>query len=267
MIPALALLVLLAASPAPAPRISLDEARRALAAGRVDQAGEMIAAARRNGMSGEALQRLEADQSLAKGDHERALSLYGALLKTHPNEAALLERAGRAALRSGRLDEATAFLDRATMIPGAGWSAWNLRGVAADRRKAFDEADSAYARAASLAPTEAAIANNRGWSLMLRGRWSEAEALFVRGLQQDPRVAHGAANLELARVAMAGELPARNAGESDSAFAARLNDVGVVAAATGDRARAIAAFTRAIDSRSRYYERAAENLKQIAEAK
>ena len=251
--------LLLLAAPAP-----LDEAARALAAGRVDQAGEMIAAARRDGASGEALQRIEADHALASGNDARALAAYSALLAARPNDARLLERAGRAALRLGRVAQATAFLDRATALPDAGWNAWNLRGVAADLRGAFDEADPAYARAAALAPAEAQVASNRGWSLMLRGRWAEAEAMLVTALQLDPKVARGAANLELARTALAIDLPARKDGESDEAFAARLNDAGVIAAATGDRARALAAFTRAIDARSRYFTRAARNLEQLA---
>ncbi len=244
----------------------LDEAARALIAGRLDQAGEMIAAARQRGTRGEAIDRLQADHQLASGATEKALVAYRALLALHPEDLLLLERAGKAALKLGRDREATALLDRATLLPGAGWRAWNLRGVAADRRGAFDEADSAYLRAFALAPGEAALANNRGWSLMLRGRWVDAEAMFITALTLDPKVAHGAANLELARAGTSGDLPSRNAGESDAAFAARLNDAGVLAAAVGDHPRALAAFTQAIDARSNWFGRAAENLHSLPKA-
>lgn len=238
----------------------LDEAARALAAGRIDQAGEMIAAARKQGAVGEVWQRLAADHALASGATARALDGYRALIASHPDEALLLERAALAALRLGRDAEATALLDRATLQPDASWRAWNLRGVAADRRADFGEADAGYARAAALGPGEAAVANNRGWSLMLRGRWSEAAEQLETALSLNPRVEHGAANLELARTAIAGGLPERQKGETDAAFAARLNDAGVIAAAEGDRSRAIAAFTQALTARSIWFGRAAQNL-------
>ncbi len=241
----------------------LDEAARALAAGRIDQAGEMIEEARKQGGGGEPLQRLAADHALASGATVRALDAYRTLIAAHPDDAMLLTRAGLAALRLGRDAEATALLDRATLQPDAHWRAWNLRGVAADRRAAFDEADAAYARASALAPTEAAVANNRGWSLMLRGRWAEAVEQFEAALGLDPRVEHGTANLELARAAVKGGLPERRQGETDAAFAARLNDAGVIAQAEGDRSRAVAAFTQAIAARSIWFERAANNLEAV----
>ncbi len=62
---------------------------------------------------------------------------------------------------------------------------------------------------------------------------------------------------------MAGGLPARHVGESDAAFAARLNDVGVIAESEGDRPRALAAFSQAIAARSVWYARAAATLKGL----
>ena len=138
--------------------------------------------------------------------------------------------------------------------------AWSLKGIAADRRSDFDAADAAYDHAAALAPTQAAVANNRGWSLMLRGRWAEAADALQSALSLDPAVPHGAANLELARAALAADLPAKGPDETDDAFAARLNDAGVVAALQGNRPRAIAAFSRAIEARRSWFARAAHNL-------
>ena len=178
----------------------------------------------------------------------------------------LLERAGEAALRLGRDARATALLDRATTQPDASWRAWNLRGIAADRRGAFDEADAAYAKAEALSPRQAVVANNRGWSLMLRGRWAEAADALEAALALDPAVANGAANLELARAALAADLPTRRAGESDRDFAGRLNDAGVVADARGERARAIAAFSNAIAVRSQWFALAAANLAAVEQS-
>jgi len=259
-------LALALADPAPLPApmlpspISLAEAGRAIAAGRLDQAKAMLGIAVAAGAKGEPVDRLLADLAFARGEDENALALYKALLTGHPNEALLLERGGVAALRLGRLGEATALLDRATQAPGAGWRAWNARGVAADRQGRWDEADAAYVQAATLDPKRAEVANNQGWSLMLRGRWDEAAAAFERAASLDPKLPRLANNLELARAAVAAELPHRMAGESDEGFTARLNDSGVVAAASGQTKRAEAAFSQAIELRSRWYKRAADNL-------
>ena len=66
---------------------------------------------------------------------------------------------------------------------------------------------------------------------------------------------------------MAADLPQRMNGEGDEAYAARLNDAGVVAAAAGRRKRAEAAFAQAIEVRSRWYARAAENLAALGTPK
>lgn len=246
-----------AQSPSP---ISLAEAGRAIAAGRLDQAKSILGIAIAAGAKGEPVDRLLADLAFARGEHEQALSLYKALLAQHPEELLLLQRAGIAALRLNRVAEATALLDRATSQPGAGWRSWNARGIAADRQGRWDEANAAYGRAMALEPSRAEIANNLGWSMMLQGRWAEAVASFERAAAINPRLPRLANNLELARAAVAAELPHRLAGEDDDSFAARLNDAGVVAAAAGQTSKAEAAFAQAIDVRSRWYARAAENL-------
>lgn len=275
MIFALALLLALAdpaaaeSAPAAAPNaaVSLSEAGRAIAAGRLDQAKEMLGAAVAAGAKGEPVDRLLADLALARGEYGPALALYRALLGIHPDDPLLLERGGVAALRLGRTAEATALLDRATRAPGAGWRAWNARGAAADEQGRWDEADAAYARAFELDPTRAEIANNQGWSLMLRGRWPDAVLAFERAAAIDPRLPLLANNLELARAAVAAQLPMRMSGESDEAYSARLNDAGVIAAAAGQTKRAEAAFAQALEVRSRWYARAAENLSALASPK
>ena len=251
----------------PAAQLSLAEAGRAIAAGRLDQAKAMLAAAVAAGVKGDPVDRLLADLSLARGENEQAYGLYKALLTAHPDEALLLERGGIAALRLGRNAEATALLDRATRATGAGWRSWNARGVAADRQGRWDEADAAYARAADLGPARAEVPNNLGWSLMLRGRWAEALTQFEKAAAINPKLPRLANNLELARTATAADLPTRLSGESDEAFAARLNDAGVVAAASGQEKRAEAAFAQAIQLKSRWYDRAAENLAALGNRK
>jgi len=240
--------------------ISLSEAGRAISAGRLDQAKAILATAIAAGAKGEPVDRLLADLALARGEDAQALATYRQLLAAHPNEVLLLERGGIAALRLGQLDEATSLLDRATTQPDAGWRAWNARGVAADRQGRWDEADAAYGRAAALDPARAEVANNQGWSQMLRGNWQEALNAFERAVAIDPKLPKLPNNLELARAALNADLPIRLQGESDDAFAARLNDAGVVAAAGGQSKRAEAAFAQALEIRSHWYARAADNL-------
>jgi Flp pilus assembly protein TadD len=250
-----------------APAISLSEAGRAIAAGRLDQAKAMLAVAVAAGAKGEPVDRLLADLAFARGENEQALDLYKALLGADPDDPLLLERGGIAALRLGRIVEATALLDRATRLPGAGWRAWNARGAAADRQGRWDEADAAYARAAALDSKRAEVPNNLGWSQMLRGNWTDAVAAFERAAALNPSLPRLANNLELARAAIAADLPGRMEGENDAAYATRLNDAGVVAAASGQPQRAQAAFAQAIELRSRWYARAADNLAAIGAPK
>jgi Flp pilus assembly protein TadD len=247
--------------------LSLSEAGRAIAAGRLDQAKEMLGVAVAAGARGEPVDRLLADLAFARGEDEAAFNLYKALLESNPNDGLLLERGGIAALRLGRTAEATALLDRATRLPSAGWRAWNARGAAADRQTRWDEADAAYARAAVLDPKRAQVPNNQGWSLMLRGRWTDALAAFERAAAIDPALPRLANNLELARAAVGADLPGRMQGEGDEAYASRLNDAGVVAAANGQPKRAEAAFAQAIELRSRWFARAADNLAELGAPK
>jgi Flp pilus assembly protein TadD len=251
----------------PQSQVSLAEAGRAIAAGRLDQAKSILGVAIAAGARGDPVDRLLADLSFARGDNDQALILYKALLARHPDEYLLLERAGIAALRLGRVAESTTLLDRATRQPQAGWRSWNARGIAADRQGRWDEADAAYAQALELEPSRAEVANNLGWSMMLRGRWTEALASFERAAALNSQLPRLANNLELARVAVAAELPHRLAGEGDDSYAARLNDAGVVAAASGETKKAEAAFAQAIEVRARWYARAAENLEALGAPK
>ena len=248
----------------PAP--GLAEAAHAIEAGRLDQARTMINAAVAQGVQGEALDRSLADLAFAEGNYGTALPRYEALIMVHPADARLAERAGLAALHLKQLPKAIAHLDKAITLPGASWRAWNARGVAADYQGDWTRADRWYARAEALAPQEGQVANNLGWSLLMRGQWQAAVAPLERAAALNPRSKRIADNLELARAAVAEDLPRRRPAESDESWAARLNDAGVVAQLRGDRKRAVAAFSQAIEARSHWFERAANNL-SLAEAK
>lgn len=254
-------------TPAPASVQPLAEAAHALEAGRIDQARLMIANAVKAGVRGAALDRLLADLAFASGDYPLALAAYEPLLAANPNDPLLYQRAGIAEIRTGDIDRAALLLRKSTSLPGASWRAWNALGVVADFRRDWDSADAAYARAAELAPTRAEVLNNIGWSLLVRGHWSKAVGPLERAAALDPRAQRIAANLELARAAVSEQLPERRPGESDSDWAARLNDAGMIARLQGDNRKAVAAFARAIEARSQWFERAANNLALVQGAR
>lgn len=251
---------------AASPDTRVTEADRALRMGRAEQARTMIRMAVADGVAGAHVDRLLADLAFVEQRWPEARARYEALLGGGCRENHLLERAGIAALQNGDLSEAIALLDRAVRSPEASWRAWSARAVAADRQGDWAAADKAYKAGLRLDPLSPLLLNNLGWSLLLRGQWAEAR----RHLEKAASVAHPAdarilANLELAKAAVDANLPERRTGETNAAFAARLNDAGVIALRQGNRAKAAAAFARAIKAHDRWFARAANNLALVGE--
>ena len=262
--------ILVAASVSTAPAVAshtpgelLAGASHALRAKRLDQAAVMISRAVEVGASGPALDRVIADLAYARGNFAEALARYEELLKILPGDQALLEPAAISAISLGKFDRASQFLATATSGNRASWRVWNASGVVADERRDWTKADQCYEEAIRLAPNEAGPVNNRGWSMLLRGDWRRALEMFEQANALDPGSARIADNLELARAALAAELPKRKAAESYSAWAERLNDAGVAAAVLGNKSRASAAFTQALGVRGTWYARAANNLRAL----
>jgi tetratricopeptide (TPR) repeat protein len=245
----------------------IAEAQHAIKVGRFDEARAITAKAVALGAGGNALDRLLADLAFATGDDAPALARFEALMLKSPKDAVLAERAGLAALRLRETAKASAYLRRATVLQGASWRAWNGLAVVADWQGDWSAADESYAKALELAPRSPEVANNSGWSLLARGQWHEAIPPLEQAAALDPSSKRIAANLELARAALADGLPERQRGESSADWAARLNDAGMVARLRGDRKRAIAAFARAIEARTDWFERAANNLAATESAK
>lgn len=248
---------------APAAADPIAEAQHAIAADRIDQAKAMTAEAIAKGANGGRIERLLADLAFASGDNAQALARFETLSNQFPTDPLIAERAGIAALRLRQSAKAALYLERAAALPGATWRAWNALGVAADWDGNWAKADEAYAKARQLAPRSAEVANNQGWSLLLRGRWGDAITPLAEAAALDPSSTRIAANLELARAAEAENLPTRRKRESNADWAARLNDAGFVAWRRGDRKRAVAAFAQAIEVRSEWFDRAANNLAAV----
>lgn len=240
----------------------LVEAAHAIDAGRLDQARTMIARAVAAGEKGPPVERMLADLAFESGNLDEAFARYEVLLAQNPKDLLLAERTGIAALKLGHTARAAELLERSTASPATSWRGWNARGVIADLSHDWAAADAAYAEARKRSPDRAEISNNMGWSKLLRGDWPDALPLLMRAAQLDPKSRRIADNLELARTAVAEGLPRRRPRESDRDWAARLNDAGVMARLSGDKARAIAAFTQAIEARDVWYARAANNLGQ-----
>jgi len=261
IVPILLALDVAAATPTVLPPPALSDIEQAIRVGRLEQAQLMVGRAMAAGVKGAQVDLILADLAFAQGKNDEALIRYQQLLAIAPDDTMLAERAGIAALRLGNVAVAAGLIERATKLPNASWHAWNARGVVADTQHDWAQADKAYAKAAELAPDEAEVTSNQGWSQLLRGDWSKAAGLFEKAAARDPKSSRIANNLELARAALASDLPRRRPGEDDRAWAARLNDAGVAALLLGDKQRAVAAFAQALEASGSWYERAANNLK------
>lgn len=242
---------------------SFDEVSRAIQADRLTQARSMIAAAVAKGAEGREVDRLLADLAYAEGDYPLALARYLELLQGLPAESYLLQQAALSALAAGKLDEAEQLAGRIRITSATGWRVFNMKGVIADFRGRWAEADRAYADALRSSPGKSEVINNQGWSQLLRGNWSAAVALFEQASARNARLLRVSNNLELARAALAAGLPERRQGETAEAWALRLNDAGVAALRRGDRPRAIMAFVQAIEAHGSWYDRAANNLATV----
>ena len=241
---------------------TIEEAEHAWAAGRMEQAGQMARRLVADGLKGDRIDLLRASVAAATGQDQEALTLFSALAVKNPANPTFAEGAARSAFRLGRIEDARRWSSLATAQPNASWRAWNLCGIIADQRSDFSKADECYERASALAPGRAEILNNQGWSLLLRGQWKGAAEQLQRALAVDPGNRIARANLELAEAASAQDLPSRRENETLDTYAARLNDIGVIAEAAGDRKRAVAAFSQAVSLHPRWSEKAAGNLAQ-----
>ena len=241
---------------------TIDEAEHAWAAGRMEQASQMVQRLVADGLKGDRIDSLRASIADATGRYQEALTLFSALAVKNPANPTFADGAARSAFRLGRMGDARRWSSLATAQPNASWRAWNLCGILADQRGDFSKADECYERASALGPSRAEVPNNKGWSLLLRGQWKGAAEQFQRALSVDPANRIARANLELAEAASAQDLPSRRENETLDTYAARLNDIGVIAEAAGDRKRAIAAFSQAVSLHPRWSEKAAGNLAQ-----
>lgn len=245
------------------PAANPAEIARAIDADRLEQARQMLADAAVAGDEVPVIARLHADLAFAQKDWAEALARYADISNRDLENGRSAERAGIASIMLADNPTAARFVDRAIASGSESWRAWNAKAVLCDFAGDWSCADEAFNKAAAMGPEEPEILNNRGWSLLLRGAWANALPMLERAVAGDPKSKRARNNLELAKAALADNLPQRRPGESDMNFAARLNDAGVVAAQRGERDRAIAAFSRALETRESWFPRAANNLAAV----
>ena len=261
--------LLLSAEPAFRPLRAADpriaEAEHAIAAGRLEQARLMAARLSAAGSTGPEMDRLLANLDFAGGNLDQAVARYELLLKGGLRDEQVCNNGAVAAVRLGHAQQGRSFADCAIEIAPQSAQAWNTRAVVADLMQDWATADASYARARALSPDRPDLVNNQGWSLLLRGHWADALPLLEEAAALDPRSDRVRNNLELAKAAMSSKLPQRASGELASDWSVRLNDAGVAARLLGDRTRAFAAFTQAIEAKPTWYARAWNNLRLARE--
>lgn len=258
----------IAAQPTPSTPVDphiLSDAARAIQGGRLEEAKLIIGRAIAAGFTGPPIERLTADLAFASGRFAQALPAYQQLAGSSARQPGDCERGALSALKIGRVDAARPLVACAIASPRASWRAWNARGVVSDFTQDWQAADESYTRAHELAPNQAQIINNQGWSKLLRGDWAAAIPLLEQAASLDRKTGRIANNLELAKAALAADLPRRQPGESDRDWAVRLNDAGVIAELRGEKMRAVAAFTQALDASPVWYDRASNNLQALSQ--
>ena len=214
---------------------------------------------------GTPVERLSANLAFASGDYLQAWSNFSHLAASPDKLPSDCNKGAIAALEIGKVADLQPLIDCAIASPNAPWRVWNARGVLADLQHDWPTADELYAHAREAAPEDARVINNQGWSMLLRGNWAAAVPLLEKAASLDPKSVRIANNLQLARTAVAADLPKREQGEGDRDWAVRLNDAGVAAELMGDRKRAIAAFTQAMDASPVWFDRASNNLAALGQ--
>lgn len=202
--------------------------------------------------------------ALAQHHDGDAAVMFESLLVDHAGDCRFLAGAGIAALRRGRDELAGHRLEGAVAAcPGRG-EAWEALGILHDRAGRWDKSAEAYRRALALDAENPALLNNAGVSFLAQKRPAEAAGLFRQALALEPRDRRAANNLDIARV-MLGERPMFEDDKDSTNRAARLNNAGYAALASGDDAAASRYFREAIKQFPFRFDTAEANLGRLAE--
>jgi len=137
----------------------------------------------------------EAEQSFAKGELEKADSIYTRALGMAPNIPSLLVSAAAVKTRLGKLEESRTMLRKALSLDLDNAAAWKLLGMNALEQKRDDEAFACLAQATLHEDNSPRAHNYLGMAAGHKG-WSEAsEQELRRAVELDPNYADANFNL------------------------------------------------------------------------
>jgi Flp pilus assembly protein TadD len=125
------------------------------------------------------------------GRPDAAVEVLRALTQSHPGRTAAHVALGDTLRRAERWDEAVAALTEAIALIGTPapehWSVFYGRGIANERRKAWDAAEADFLQALALNPDQPQVLNYLGYSWIDRGeRLEEALAMIERAVAAEP---------------------------------------------------------------------------------
>ncbi len=246
---------------------TLNLVERAMAEGRLDDAGRLIERVLLAEPDNREAQLLLAELHLASGDAEAATPIFEALIEDDDVGARALQGLGIALTLQGVLDRGVEYLQQAVARDSSLWRAWNALGYYHDSNRDWAAAADSYGKALAGNPDSILIYNNRGFSMLMQRRLEEAVTDFNRALRIDPEFEVARENLRLA-LAWQGKYVHAMAGAADTDMARILNNVGFIALMRGDYGNAEAYLLRAMEVDPRYNATAARNLtylKQVRE--
>lgn len=235
---------------------------RALAEGRILDAGRLLDQTLAAGVSDPRLLLRAGELHLKRGRYDEAERAFVQAQATPELKAAALQGQGLALANLGRSNDAVAALRAATVADPSLWRAWNALGVEGDRRRAWTEAEAAYAKAVEASGGAAMVLNNRGYSRMLQGRYQEASVDIVAALDKEPQLVTARANLRLL-LAMQGDYERATTVVSRQQKAEVYNNAGFVALMRSDLPAAERLLRQSIDARGDTSGRAIENLQLV----
>ena len=220
----------------------LPVAAAATRAGRLIQAEVMLARLPAPSGAGEieALDDVRGQFALAAGAPEQALRIFEALRTARPDRCEYVRDFGVAAARLG---DARAFAALSETLPRcASVQSGQMLGVTLAQMQRWVESEQAFALSLRLSPDNAVTLNNRAFARIEQGRYDEALAdlrAASRAAPGDRRIVNNIDLVEGAR----GNMPRRQKGEDDLAWASRLTLAarGALRAGRADLARAMLA--------------------------
>ncbi|MFN4157255.1 MAG: tetratricopeptide repeat protein [Gemmobacter sp.] len=127
----------------------------------------------------------------ASGKTDPAIEVLRDLAVLHPDRLSVHVALGDALRRAERWDEAAEAMTQAIVVAGAPqadhWSIYYGRGIANERRKAWDKAEPDFLKALELNPDQPQVLNYLGYSWIDRGeRLTEALGMIERAVAASP---------------------------------------------------------------------------------